>query len=87
MYTGILTEYPNAAVFSVDVTKHKVTIVTHRNSGICRSLRKHADGENVKCKGNPSNAPKNVIEVPDPRLKLLHDQGHTHIWFIANIRS
>jgi hypothetical protein len=65
----MLTEYPNAAVFKVDVTKNKVTIVAHRSSGICRGLRKHEDGENVKCSGNPSNATninwKNVIEIPD----------------------
>jgi hypothetical protein len=73
MYTGILTEYPNAAVFRVEVRKNNVTITTHRKSGICRGLRKPLDGENVKCSGNPSNATntnwKKVIAIPDSQLK------------------
>jgi len=64
----MLTEYPNAALFKVDVMKNKVTIIAHRKNGICRGLRKHVAGENLKWHGNPSNATntnwKKVIEIP-----------------------
>jgi hypothetical protein len=34
MYTGILTEYPRAALFKVDVMKNKVTMTAQRKNGI-----------------------------------------------------
>lgn len=60
----MLTEYPNAALFKVDVMKNKVTIVAHRKNGICRGLRKHVAGGNLKRYGNPSTNWKKVIEIP-----------------------
>jgi len=56
MYTGILTEYPSAALFKVLVTKNNVTIIIHRNNGIVRFLRKNSLEEKLKCQGRPSNA-------------------------------